>query len=175
MSVGTLVRNNVMGKLTLIDGSPIPVVLALAFDMGDFEVTGLKGPMLNEHVVFSRRGRHVSAAPGERVYPELKASAFLTDASDAATPGTALDFLLKRRAYADNVSVAGDGRPYSVTLKWEILAAAYGGTDEVFVFPDCLPDFGIGEGADGNKLTMSFKMCGEPTLDGLALASQAAD
>ena len=173
MAVTDFVRNSTMGRLTLIDGSASPVSLVSAFDLGDLAISGLRGGgILNDVVKFQRRGHHLSTAHGERIYPQASFSAFLTELTQAVAPGTLLDFIAKRGAYSGNVSTQGAGRPYSIDVQFDILAATYGASDEVILLQDCLPLFDLGEAMDGNKISTTWEILGSPLLNGTALAAE---
>lgn len=175
MAITDFVRNATVGRLTVIDGSASPVSLVAAYDLGDLSITGLRGGGvggLNDVVKFQRRGRHLSTAPGERQYPQASFTAFLTELENATAPGTLLDFLAKRRGYSGNTSTQGVGRPYSVHLKWEVLAATYGASDETVLVEHCLPLFDLSEAMDGNKLSVSVEVLGRVLVNGVVLSSE---
>lgn len=173
MAVTDFVRNSSMGRITLIDGSASPVSLVAAFDLGDLAISGLRGGgVLADVVKFQRRSRHLSTAYGERIYPQASFSAFLTELTHATAPGTLVDFLARRAAYSGNVSVQGAGRPYSIDVQFEVLAAAYGASDETILLRNCLPLFDLGEAMDGNKISTTWEVLGNVLVNGVNLAAE---
>lgn len=161
------IKTNTMGSIVLSDATGTPVTLALAYDKGDLSISGL-GPKLNEHVKIERRGRFVSNAHGARVYPQVSLSLFVGNqvgSSDTA-PGTPLEFLTALGAYDANVSVAGTGRPVTVTITLTIEGTNFGDTaDETIVLSNVYCTMAWNEAVEGNTLAITGEVLGSVVFD----------
>lgn len=162
MAISDFVKTAVHGRLILRDGSGVPVVLNVQYDLGDVAISGLTGKKLNTPQHHQARGRHISTSYGERVYPQLKFSAFLTG-EGAATPGSVQAFIMQNTPYTANVSTTGAGRPYAIEAQLVIEGDDFGdAADWDTTFEDCVPvavDFG--EAMDGNKFSFTLDVTGE--------------
>lgn len=171
MAVTSLVRNSTMGRITLVDGSASPVSLVLAFERGDFALSGIpSGGKLNEVVKNTRRGKLLSTARGERVFPSGSFSSWLTELGDSA--GTVADFVSQRGAYSGNTGTRGAGEVYTCDVKIEFLAASFGAKNETFLVEDCTFVMDVAEAMEGNTLSFSFESLGRVLLDGVVFASE---
>lgn len=171
MSVSGFVKTNVSGTIALADGTGTPVTLTLAFDRGDLTVGPLM-EVLNEHVYIERRGQRVNVAHGNRVYPQVSFSAWITAFQDSGSaPGDLLTFLLRTAssAYASNVSTLGSGTkvPYAVDVTYTLEGSDFGDSgDHTFTLHDCL--FSIDsftEAAEGCSISVSAQVFGPITGD----------
>ena len=108
MAVSGFVKTNVSGSISLADGTGTPLTLALLFDRGDLQVTGIK-EVLNEDVAIERRGNFINAAHGNRTYPQLSFSSWISQFQAAADPGDIVDWILRQGAYSAAVSTLGAG------------------------------------------------------------------
>ncbi|MEQ1565389.1 MAG: hypothetical protein ABMA64_07105 [Myxococcota bacterium] len=171
MAISDFVKSNVHGSFTLYDGSGSPNSLTAAYDLGDVAVSGLSGPYLNDVLDFTRRGRIISSAYGERRFPEISFSAYLTG-EGAASPGSLQAFLMRAVPYNANVSVLGSGRVYAVRFVLNIEGTDVGdATDWSTTFNNCVPvDTKFGEGNDGDKFSFTLSVKGSVT--GSLTASQ---
>lgn len=166
MAVSGFVKNSVLGTLTLFDGAGAS--LACDFDMGDTALDGLR-EFLNEVQKFSRRGRHVSHAPGDRTYPTLAFSALVTNivgSAGAPAAGTPLEFMTRKGAYAGNASTTFDGAHTTFGVRLTIEGTGVGDADDERVaLSDCvLLNGSFAEGVDGNKLSFSIEVLGDAVV-----------
>lgn len=133
MAVSTQPKSDVYGKLTIIDGSDIPLELVLAYDLGDFSISDLRA-VLNEVVAVQRRGQHVGVVHGARVYPTISFSSILMSLTHAATPGSVEEMILKRGAYAASKGQGAVGTPRLLGLKWTVEGSLFGDEGDIEVF-----------------------------------------
>jgi hypothetical protein len=169
MSVSAFVKNNTQGSLRLFDAtSGTALTISLAFDAGDFEISGIpSGGKLNEIVAYERRGAFKSAAHGNRVYPEWSFSSLVSSLSDASA-GTVSDFVLRQGAYAAAVSTLGTGTavPYAFNVEYTIEGTAWGDSADITVtIGDCiLTGWAFTEG-DPDSVKLSDTVYGAITGD----------
>lgn len=166
MSVSSIVKTNVSGTITLIDGTtPTAIELALSFDRGDLNVSGLK-EVLNETITVERRGRFVNSAHGNRVYPSFSFSCWLSAFQDSGTaPGNILTWIQRTTgsAYAALVSSLQPGAsanadtPFAFDIKYDLEGADFGDSaDHTFTLGDCeVLDFTFAEAADGLSVSVN--------------------
>ena len=158
----TFLKNNVLGSMQLIDGTGSPVTLSLLYDRGNIKCTNWS-QTLNELVKMVRRGRFVSAAHGERMFPVLSFSCFTGNlvGSSGTAPGTPWEFLTKKGAYSANISTLGANRLYCVDVKLTIEGTNYGDTaDETVTFEDCYVTSEFAENVAGNELSFTAEVLG---------------
>ena len=119
------VKTNTMGTLTILDGGA--VTLALLYDRGDVQIGTLKA-RLNAVKAIERRGKWVSDAYAERVYPAFSFSCYVGNivGGTAIAPGTPAEMLTGLGAYAANRKDGAHNRN-SRMLKTATAAAAVGG------------------------------------------------
>lgn len=163
MATSQIVKTNVSGQIKLIDGTAVtPVELVLAFDRGDFNVSGIQ-QTLNEYVRIERRGKRVNTAYGNRVYPTFSFSSWVTQlVGDGSAPGTLGEFLLQQGAYSTNESVGGTGSPYALDIEWTQEGTDFGDSaDTVLTLAGC--EFVIDtlqEAAEGTSVSISGTVTG---------------
>lgn len=156
------VKTAVMGSITLADGTGTPVTLAVPYTRGDLTI-GPLGARLNETVKVEARGKFLSAAYGNRVYPQLSFSAWLPNivGSSTTAPGTLAEFVAGLGSYAANVSTLGSGHPMAVKLTWTIEGTNFGDTaDETVACDDCICSVSITEGMEGNTIAVTAEVLG---------------
>jgi hypothetical protein len=165
-----IVKTNVSGSFTLSDGtSPAAVTLVASFDRGDFALSGFK-QILNEDVAVERRGKFVSVAHGNRMYPSVTFSFWVDGfASSGSAPGTEIEFLMKDGAYASNASTLGTGAdvPYAIDIIYTLEGTDFGDSaDHTFTLSDVqITDVSYTEAAEGNSVTVTGTVRGAITGD----------
>jgi hypothetical protein len=158
----TYVKNNTMGRVTLLDGTGTPITLDLSYERGDLSIDGLRA-RLNEVVKMTARGRLVSVAYGERMFPTLSFTAWLPNVvgATAVAPGAMAEFMTGLGAYAGNVSTLGVNRPYTGDLRWTIEGTVFSDSaDEQVTAEDVMFSFGLTEAQEGNTLSISGEILG---------------
>lgn len=162
MALAGYVANNVVGKLTLKDGTGTPVTLDVPFYGGDISISGLSA-VLNEVTHAEARGQDYGLMYGARVYPSVSFSAFVAEMTNASA-GVLTDFLMKRGAYSSNVSTSGANRPYTVDIAVHIEGSSFGSNDSDFVLKNFIPTIDYASAIDGDKFTVNGT-CGYLTGD----------
>lgn len=158
----SFMKSDIHGALSFLDGTGTPVTLALAYDQGNLEC-GPLADFLNELVKFTRRGKKVSFAHGERFFPTIKFSCLLGNVvgSSAVAPGTPTEFATAKGAYSANLSTLGTGRPITVGVKLTIEGTNFGDAqDEIFQANDCRLKMNFSEGSDGDKVSFEGEVLG---------------
>jgi len=171
MAVSAFVKTNVSGTLLWEDGTGTPLTLTLAFDRGDFALSGLN-ETLNERVAIERRGRYINSAYGNRVYPAFSLSCWVSAFQDSGVaPGNAITFLTRATgsAYAAAVSTLGAGAavPFAFDQTYTLEGTDWGDSaDHTFTLADCeVLDFAFSEAADGLSIAINGVVRGAITGD----------
>ena len=152
------VKTNTMGTLTILDGGA--VTLALLYDRGDVQIGTLKA-RLNAVKAIERRGKWVSDAYAERVYPAFSFSCYVGNivGGTAIAPGTPAEMLTGLGAYAANTNVQGIGanRPWAVNARLAWTGASFGDSANETCTVNNLADIAMSfaEAADGNVLSIT--------------------
>lgn len=160
------IKTATMGTLRIADGTGTPVTLDMAYDKGDLSISGL-APKLNEHVKIERRGRFVSNAYGARVYPQVSFSCFVGNLAGSSTsaPGTPLEILTALGCYNANISVAGTGRPVTVSLRLTIEGTNFGdAADETVTLNNVFCTMAFNEAMDGHTLAITGECLGSVVI-----------
>lgn len=135
MALDGWIKNELQGGLTLIDGTGSPVSLVVPFWDGTFSLSEI-ADVLNEEEAYESRGQLVGLNWGNRIFPTFSFSAMVAEFTNAS-PGVLSDFILKRGAYASNVSTQGAGRPYTINVKFDLEGSNHGGNDSTFTLGSC--------------------------------------
>jgi hypothetical protein len=155
-------KNAFKGTISFSDGTGTPVTLAVVFTMGDTNIPTLR-QHLNEDVIISARTRFIGLAPGAPSYPQVSFSAYcgnLVGSSNSA-PGSPLEFVHGKGAYAANVSTIGANRRMTVDIIVTIEGTDWGdAADETITLEDCRVEVGWQESMDGNVLSFSAVVLG---------------
>lgn len=175
MALSTQFKNPVMGVLKLIDGAG--TTLVVPYDKGDLAVSGLH-KVLNEYVLIQTRGKHRGVVYGNRQYPEVSFSAFITEFTNV-TAGNVLDFVLKRGGYAANTSTVGTGssgnRVYAFHVELSIEGTDYADdADQVFRFESFLPMADFAESMEGNGFAFKGQIVGRVLLNGTVIMEEVS-
>jgi hypothetical protein len=156
------VKTAAMGTITLADGTGTPVTLVVPYTRGDLTI-GPLGPRLNELVKIEARGDFVSAAYGNRIYPQLSFSAWLPNVVGSSTtaPGTLAEFAAGLGSYAANISTLGSGHPMAVKVTWTIEGTNFGDSaDETVVCNSVYLTVSLTEAMDGNTISVTGEVLG---------------
>ncbi len=155
------------GTISFADGTGTPVTLAVAFTRGD---TAL-GPLsedLNEPVIIMARGAIIGFTRGAPRPPQLAFSMYLGNVvgSSTSTPGSPMEFILRKGAYASNVSTLGANRKSAVDVVITIEGTNWGDSaDETITCEDVVFDGQWAEAMDGNTLSLTGTVLGSVILD----------
>lgn len=155
MALDTHIKNNVVGQLTLRDGTDTPVELVVPFYRGDLAITGLSAT-LNEIIPAEARGRTLGKMHGARIRPSVSFSAFVAEMTNASA-GVLSDFLMRKGGHSANVSTLGAGRPYAIDIAVHLEGSSFGGNDCDFVLIDFTPSINYSTAIEGD----SFEISGE--------------
>lgn len=153
MALDPHIKNNVVGKLTLKDGTGTPVTLDVPFYAGDLTIDGLSA-VLNETLAVKARGQILGKLYGEAVQPAVAFSAYIAEMTNA-TAGVFSDFVFKKGAYASNISTGGTGRPYTIHVAVHLEGTSFGGNDVDFELKHYAPTGNYATAIDGDKISLS--------------------
>ena len=163
MAHSTVVKNFRDGTLSVADGAGSPAAHTVAFEAGDFSVSGL---MANhkEVTTYLDRGDLGSVRYTNQTFPSGSFSLHFTDLTDAGY-STLADLLLKKGSHASAVSTLGaNAEVYAVKLTLTIEGTDHGDSaDHTIVLDDCTCSVDFAEG-DPNSLSVSFTCYGTITL-----------
>jgi hypothetical protein len=147
-----------MGTLRISDGGA--VFLDLLYDRGDLAIGTLKS-RLNVVKALERRGKWVSDAYGERVYPAISFSCFMGNivGSSGIAPGTPTEMLTALGAYVGNTNVQGTGanRPLAANLRLTMAGVPFGEPFSETMTANNVGDISMdfAESMDGNTLSFT--------------------
>lgn len=153
MALDAYIKNNVVGKLTLKDGTGTPVTLDVPFYAGDLSVDGLAA-VLNEVTAVKARGQILGKLYGEAVQPAVAFSAYIAEMTNA-TVGVLADFVFKKGAYSANVSTGGANRPYTIHVAVHLEGTSFGGNDVDFELKHFVPVGNYATAIDGDKISLT--------------------
>lgn len=174
MANSAFIKNDVVGSVILNDGATAQ--LTVPYEKGGVKVGPLK-QILNEHNKYVSRGRLRGVGVGDRIFPALEFAAWLTELTNAtahATLGNVVDFLLKRGAYAANVSTLGANHPiYAVHVTLNMEGTNFGDdADMALKCENVVPPFDFAESMEGNAIAVSGEVLGRVLLNGVVLAQE---
>lgn len=150
------------GSVLLADGTGTPVTLALAYYNGDFQHDAI-GEFLNEEVVISPNGRFQTLARGDRVIVGWSLTGFVGDmvGSSGTAPGTPLEFITGKGAYAANVSTLGANRNMTVDCRFTLEGTTHGDTaDGQVTFEDNVCKLSFSSSKDGIMFNLAGRCLG---------------
>lgn len=174
MSISDFVKTNIHGSFVLADGAGTPTTHTSLYDLGDLTISGLgEGGLLNVAQHFQRRGKYLSSAYGERMFPTVSFSAFQTGTAGSA-PGSIADWVLRKTPYASLVSTLGTGRVWASKCTINIEGTDFGdAADGQIILNSVIWKLDSwAEAADGNKFSISGTVMG-PIEGDLAVAEYA--
>lgn len=155
-------KNFQKASVTLIDGTGTPVTLVIALGQGDFQFDEV-GEYLNEDVVYTARTTIVGLGTGKPKPPKWSVSALCGNiiGSSSSTPGSVLEFVAKKGAYASNVSTLGASRRFTCDAKLTIEGTDWGDVDDEDVtFEDSVVKVKFEMREEGNRITISGQSLG---------------
>lgn len=162
MAVSTVQKSNVSGSIQLAIGVS---TLDLLYDRGDVAIGPLQA-RLNSVNAVARRGRFLGLVHGDRIYPTINFSAWITQFSEATGTGDLIDFVLNKDAYSALVSLGGANTPYTFDLSYTVEGTDFGdAADHTFTCHDVHAQLNFTESAEGLQLAFSGTMYGEFTGD----------
>ena len=162
MAASEVIKHLYDGSLEIADGTGVPVLLSLAFSIGDFKLSGLSADQ-GEVKPYKIRGKLQTLRTGPSSEPSGSFSAYLADVSDVADQ-TLIDFVLKKGSYNGNKSTTTNGDAYTVDLTWTIEGTDLGDVaDHVITCTDCVVTMDLSEG-EPNTIAFSFTVFGSVTM-----------
>lgn len=156
-ATSTQPKNFQGGTVTLIDGTGSPVSLVIPLSNGDFQCDGLE-QHLNAAVVYTARTVVVGLGRGKPSTPKWSVSALVGNLVGKTTtaPGSPLEFVTGKGAYAANVSTLGASREITCDAKLTIKGTPWGDSaDETFTMEDSVCVVKFEEREEGNRITIS--------------------
>lgn len=161
MAVSQIVKHDIDGSITLLDGAGTPVALTVLFSHGDLKI----GPLTEGQTdvrKFTARGRRTTVRSGARLDPQISFSAQLTDVSDG-TDRTILDFVRFQGASAANSSTSPTGWAKTIDIRLTIEGTDVGdATDHTILAARCRVQAEIAEG-EPTVLNISGEVLGDVT------------
>ena len=166
--MSAIVKTWADGLITFKDGTGTPITLAIAFDQGNFSVSGLKGS-LRETVAIESRGELVTLRKGKRSYPTGSFSAHFTEVSKGSGAANLIDALTRKSgtlwASAKSTTEAL-GDLYTLDIAFTIEGTDLGdGADHTFTLEDCDIAFDFGEAETGDTWSISRTQYGVTSGD----------
>jgi hypothetical protein len=158
----TAPKNFARGVLLLSDGTGTPVTLVIPMAQGDFTL-GPISQYLNEPVIYTARTRIIGLGWGAPAQPAISLTAMVGNlvGSSNTAPGTVLEFITGKGAYAANISTLGANRPMTVDLRMTIEGTDFGDTaDETIDCEDVQMTIEFSEAAEGNSISISGTVLG---------------
>jgi hypothetical protein len=167
MAYSTVPKMRRDGKITLKDGTGVPVTLEVAYEEGNFTFTPTKAAQViirDRHAITNvRRGDEEPAASGSF-------SIYLREFTDSAQAGSVLDFVNKTGSYSSNTSTGASGTPqieeYCIDIEYTIEGTDLGDdADHVATITKCICDVVYTEG-DPSTLAINFVSFGALSYTG---------
>jgi len=111
-------KNNLMGTITLADGTGTPVSLVVPFYRGDVQI-GPLGEYLNERITIIAMGLIIGLTWGAPRKPQITFSAWCGNivGDDNSAPGAVFEFLTGTGAYSANIPTIGANRMMKPTMR----------------------------------------------------------
>jgi hypothetical protein len=162
MPISSVVKNFRDGLITLASGGGSPITLTVAYEAGDFSLSGSNQGNY-EHTKYLDRGELGSIRKTNRSFPTGQFTAQLTDLADA-TNNTLWDAVNRTGSFAAAVSTLGANADlYTLNITLTIEGTQFGdATDHVLVMNDCRCSIDVSEG-DPDSFSLSFEVLGAIT------------
>lgn len=160
-------KTGLKGTITFSDATGSPVTLALLYSDGAESLAPLAED-LNEPVILVSRSQIVGFTRGAPRPPTLSFVALVGNlvGDDAVAPGSPLEFIFRKGAYAANVSTLGANRKSAVDVTITIEGTDWGDSaDETIVCENVVFDAAFAVAMDGNKLTFTGTVLGAVIID----------
>ena len=163
MAHSTVVKNFRDGSLSIADGAGSPATHTVAFEAGDFSISGLMSETSSKQydlATYMDRGDLASIRKTSQTFVSGSFTMHLVDLSDGSY-STAMDLLLKRGSHASAVSTLGaNADVYAVKLTLTIEGSDHGdGSDHTIALDDCVCSVDVAEGERGS-ISISFTCYG---------------
>ena len=164
MAISSVVKNFTSGTITLSDDTGSPITLTVAYESGDFALSGVMQGQ-KEVAMYLDRGDFGSLRKTNFTPATFSFTAHMTDISDG-TNKTLPDAVNKTGAFAAGVSTLGAGAdvPWTLDLLWTIEGTDSGDVaDHTVTMTDCHLKIDMSEG-DPNSFSISGTVYGSITL-----------
>lgn len=164
MALSAIVKNFRSGTITLADATGTPISMTVAYESGDFALSGvMQGQM--EIAMYLDRGDFASIRKTNFTPATFSFTAHMTEISDA-TNKNLMDVVGKTGAWASGVSAAGTGADavWTINATWTIEGTDAGdASDHVVALANCHCKIDAKEG-DPNSFSISGTVYGAITL-----------
>lgn len=163
MAHSTVVKNFRDGTLSIADGAGSPATHTVAFEAGDFSISGLTSETSSkqyELATYMDRGDLQSIRRTTQTFVSGSFTMHLVDLSDGSY-STAMDLMLKRGSHASAVSTLGaTADVYAVKLTLTVEESDHSGdADHTIILDDCVCSVDVAEG-DPGSISISFTSYG---------------
>jgi len=173
LALSTVVKNFLDGTITAKDGTtPTALERVLAFDRGDFSISGLS-PKLNEVAAYERRGKLQSVRHTTRRYWTISGTMFFTQWSDTAA-GSFFDLVFGTSGtpYAARVSTLDNSDVDTLQYTFDIEGSDFNDDqDHQLILNDVHLVFSV---AEGDPTVVSFEGTGYGTVAGDLAAAEVS-
>lgn len=164
MALSSVTKNFRDGSIAIEDGTGTPISMTVAYEDGDFSISGLiEGQKQVVH--YQDRGDYYSSRKTTQVYPKFSFTAHMTELSDN-TNKNLIDVCRKTGAWSAGVSTLGAAAEvWAVKITLTVEGTNHGdAADHTIVLDDCvITDVQFAEG-DPNKFTISGECVGTITI-----------
>jgi len=164
MALSSVVKNFRNGTIAIADGTGSPITLTVAYESGDFALSGVMEGQ-KEVAMYLDRGDFGSLRYTNFTPCTFTFTAQMTEISDA-TNKNILDAISKTGAFSSGVSTLGAGTdvPWTLNVTWTIEGTNSGdASDHTVTMTNCRLSGGASEG-DPNTLSVSGTCYGTITL-----------
>jgi hypothetical protein len=149
------------GKITLKDGSGVPVTLEIAYEDGNFSFSQ---PQRYGELVVMDRGNISAVRKQDEQIITGSFSCNMREFTDAVNPGSVRDFLLQSGFYSGNTSTGLSGAPmiehYCVDIDFDVEGTDFGDdADHKVTLAKCICSIDFAEG-DPSSFTINFNSYG---------------
>ena len=164
MPISSVVKNFRSGTILLADATATPITLTVAYESGDFALSGIMQGQ-KDVAMYLDRGDFGSLRKTNFTPATFSFTAHLTDISDA-TNANLMDAVGKTGAFASGVSTLGTASdfPWTLNVTWTIEGTDAGDpSDHVVALSNCHLKIDASEG-DPNSFSISGTVYGAITL-----------
>lgn len=164
MALSAIIKNYRNGTIVIADGTGSPITLTVAYEAGDFALSGVMQGQ-KEVVMYQDRGDFASLRYTNFVPVTFQFSAHMTEISDATNKCIA-DAVSKTGAFSAGVSTSGSATdmPWTLNVTWTVEGTDAGdASDHVCALTNCRLTCDMSEG-DPNSFSISGTCYGTITL-----------
>jgi len=164
MALSAIVKNFRNGTITIADATGTPITLTVAYEAGDFALSGVMQGQ-KEVAMYLDRGDFGSLRYTNFVPATFTFTAHMTEISDA-TNKCIVDAVSKTGAFSAGVSTMGAGpdMPWTLNVTWTVEGTDSGdASDHVVALTNCRLTCDMSEG-DPNSFSISGTCYGTITL-----------